>query len=36
MSGETTYEVLEASERKPHYVMADIRQICNILQGKEE
>ena len=36
MSGETTYEVLEASERKPHYVMADIRQICNSLQGKEE
>jgi ribonucleotide monophosphatase NagD (HAD superfamily) len=36
MSGETTYEVLDASERKPHYVMDDIRQICNILQGKEE
>lgn len=34
MSGETTYDVLEASERKPEFVFKDIREICGLLQEK--
>ena len=34
MSGETTYEILEASEEKPHFVMESAKEILEIL--KEE
>lgn len=32
MSGETTYEILEQSPEKPHYVMASAREILDILK----
>ena len=34
MSGETTREILEASEDKPHLVMEDASEILEILKGK--
>lgn len=34
MSGETTYEILEASEEKPHLVMESAKEILDILKEK--
>ena len=34
MSGETTYEILEASEEKPHFVMESAKEILEILKEK--
>ena len=34
MSGETTYEILEASEKKPHFVMESAKEILEILKGE--
>ena len=34
MSGETTYEILEKSEDKPHYVMESAKEILDILKSK--
>ena len=34
MSGETTYEILEASEEKPHFVMESAKEILEILKGE--
>ena len=33
MSGETTYEILEQSEEKPHFVMADAGELISVLNG---
>ena len=35
MSGETTYEILEASPEKPHLVMESAREILDILKAQE-
>ena len=35
MSGETTREILDASERKPEFVCENIREICTILQQND-
>ena len=33
MSGETTYEILEASEDKPHLVLKDCSEITEVLKS---
>ena len=33
MSGETTYEILEASEDKPHLVLKDVSEITEVLKS---
>jgi ribonucleotide monophosphatase NagD (HAD superfamily) len=33
MSGETTYEILEASEDKPHLVLKDVSEITEALKS---
>ena len=35
MSGETTYEIFEASEDKPHYVMESAKELLEILKNNE-
>ena len=35
MSGETTYEILEASEEKPHLVLESAKEILNVLKSKQ-